>query len=125
MGAWSVDNAGVTNARPKSVPLPCALLALSVAVCLGAAGPVEASALRSASTSQAEHRETFEALLEVIQQAAKKLTDRLQGQSAVQQRPGAAVLVTTPIKPHPMAQNNVPADHFLREALLNLPPPAC
>ena len=120
----SVDNAGVTNARPKSIPLPCALLALSVAVCLGAAGPVEASTLRSTSASQAEQRETFEALLEVIQQAAKKLTDRLHSW-AMQQATGLAVVDTLPIKPHPTAHDNVLADYFLREALLNLPPPVC
>lgn len=115
----------MTNPRPKSIPLPCALLALSVAVCLGAAGPVEASILRPTNTRQAEQRETFEALLEVIQQAAKKLTDRLHSRATVQQATGLASVDTLPVKPHPAAHVSVPADHFLREALLNLPPPAC
>ena len=74
---------------------------------------------------QAEQRETFEALLEVIQQAAKKLTDRLHNQAAVQRSPGLPSVVTPPIKPNPTAQINVPAAPILREALLNLPPPAC
>ena len=101
------------------------MLALSVAVCLGATGSVEASSLRSAGAGQAEQRETFEALLEVIQQAAKKLTDRLHNQAAAQQSQGFASLDTTPIQPHTTAHDDEPVVPFLREALLNLPPPAC
>ena len=120
-----VDNPCVTQARPNSIPLPCVLLALSVAVCIGSAGPAEASAMRGAASAQAEQRETLEHLLGAIQQAAKKLTDQLAGQSAeFDQRPiGFAVtLDRTPTSPVGDVKLTV---LFLREALLNLPPPSC
>ncbi|MEO0475065.1 MAG: hypothetical protein AAF085_03710 [Planctomycetota bacterium] len=109
----------------KSIPLPSALIALSVAVCLGAAAPVEASTLRSASTAQAEQRETIEHLLEAIQLAAKKLTDRLDGQVAVLPAARLALDVFTLDQPTCATGNEVPGVPILREALLNLPPPAC
>lgn len=113
----------MSRVRHSPIPLPAAILALSVAVCLGAAGPVEASAHRS--STQADQRETFESLLGAIQQAAKKLTDQLTGQAVGFDRQHALPIALTlgPV-PQPVGAD-VPALHFLREALLNLPPPAC
>ena len=115
----------MTETRPKSIPLPVALLALSVAVCLGAAGPVEASTLRSVSASHADQRQSLEHLLEAIQQAAKKLTDRMDGQTALAHAGTARGAVEVFENEMPPAARPVRADHFLREALLNLPPPSC
>jgi hypothetical protein len=113
----------VNPTRPKSIPLPCALLALSVAMCITAAGPVEASTLRSVSPSQAEQRETIEHLLGAIQQAAKKLTDQLSGQTALPQQHGNSTSAAIAIQPTEPASDNKLTVLFLREALLNLPPP--
>ena len=113
----------MSTARYKSIPLPAAVLALSVAVCLGAAGPVEASAHRS--STQADQRETIEHLLGAIQQAAKKLTDQLTGQAVVLERQDALPIVLTLGATPQSVGTDLPAVHFLREALLNLPPPAC
>lgn len=115
----------MNETRLKSIPLPCALLALSVAVCLGAAGTVEASTLRSTGTAQAEQRPTLEHLLEAIQQAAKKLTDRLDGQLAVLPNQSPASPVNAACDAPPAAQGDLRVPPLLREALLNLPPPAC
>lgn len=101
------------------------LLALSVAVCIGAAGPAEASALRGAASTQAEQRETLEHLLGAIQQAAKKLTDQLAGQSADFDQQSIGYSVTLNHKPATPAGDNTLTVLFLREALLNLPPPSC
>jgi hypothetical protein len=120
-----VDNHNVTQSRPKSIPLPCALLALSVAMCITAAGPVEASTLRSTNATQAEQRETIEHLLGAIQQAAKKLTDQLTGQSAMLERQHTTAFFPQATKPCPTASDDRLTVLFLREALLNLPPPTC
>ena len=119
-----VDNPIVIPARSKSIPLPAAVLALSVAVCLGAAGPVDASLLRPGQATQAEQRETLEHLLDAIQQAAKKLTDQLAGQSALADSQGVNVLLDAVVVPHAAPGQYAPAIPSLREALLNLPPPA-
>lgn len=115
----------MTAVRSKSIPLPCALLALSVAVCLGAAGPVDASTLRAAANTQAEQRQSLEHLLEAIQLAAKKLTDRLDGQIAMHERQDAATLATTISEPTSLVSDPLLTVLFLRDALLNLPPPSC
>lgn len=111
--------------RHKPIPLPCALLALSVAVSIGLAGPMEASVLRSVSATQADQRETIEHLLGAIQQAAKKLSDQLSGQVAAFNRqgelPATAAHAVAPLAPG----DEVRVVLFLREALLNLPPPVC
>ncbi|MEM6259545.1 MAG: hypothetical protein AAGI37_14770 [Planctomycetota bacterium] len=111
--------------RSKPIPLPSALLALSVAVCLGAAGTVEASALRTASSTKSEQRETLEHLLEAIQQAAKKLTDRLDSQVAALPGQTLAPSEIAADQTFITTGNDHPAGPLLREALLNLPPPAC
>ena len=121
---WSVDNSVVTDSRPKSIPLPCALLALSVVVCLGAAGPIEASTFRASSSVQAEQRETLEHLLDAIQQAARKLTDQLTGQSAMLDCRAAVCLTSDGSKWTALVHEGEPTILILREALLNLPPPA-
>lgn len=115
----------MTPIRPNAIPLPAAVLALSVAVCLGAAGPVEASTFRGAMSGQAEQRQTFEHLLEAIQLAAKKLTDQLDSQTALHDRQGTAAFATPATKATASASEQTPAVRFLREALLNLPPPSC
>lgn len=107
------------------MPLPCALLALSVVVCLGASGPVEASVLRAAVGGQAEQRHSLGHLFEAIQQAAKKLSDRLEGQAAYVRADTARLGVEKCEIVNAAAARSVRADHFLREALLNLPPPSC
>jgi len=124
-GPELVDNSVVTQSRPKSIPLPCALLALSVAMTIGAASPVEASVLRGPSRAQAEQRETIEHLLGAIQQAAKKLTDQLSGQAALHERQHVCASVGAATKPCPAAGDDTLTIPFLREALLNLPPPSC
>ena len=111
--------------RANSIPLPCALLALSVAMCITAAGPAQASTLRGAATTQAEQRETFESLLGAIQQAAKKLTDQLTGQAVAFDRQGALPIALTPAGQAQSQGDDVPGVLFLRDALLNLPPPSC
>jgi hypothetical protein len=93
-------------------------------MCLGAAGPVEASMPRGTSAAQAEQRETFESLLGAIQQAAKKLTDQLTGQAALHESHRSVQTPITCIQPIHAASAQTPAVQFLREALLNLPPPA-
>lgn len=109
--------------RTKSIPLPAAVLALSVAVCLGAAGSVQASSQRL--STQADQRETIEHLLGAIQQAAKKLTDQLTGQAAAFDRRDALPIVLTEACQAQSQGDDVPGVLFLREALLNLPPPGC
>lgn len=120
-----VDNSIVMDTRPKSIPLPCALLALSVVMCIGAAGPVEASALRGSSSIQADQRETIEHLLGAIQQAAKKLSDQLTGQAVAFDRHDALPITLTLVPAPQSVGDDVPGVLFLREALLNLPPPSC
>lgn len=113
----------MTTTRYKSIPLPAAVLALSVAVCLGAAGPVEASTHRA--STQADQRETIEHLLGAIQQAARKLTDQLTGQTLPFDRQDALPITLTLVSaPQPIG-DDVTTILFLREALLNLPPPSC
>jgi len=114
----------VIPARSKSIPLPAAVLALSVAVCLGAAWPVDASMLRPGQATQAEQRETLEHLLDAIQQAARKLTNQLAGQSALADQQGVNVLLDVTCASHAAPGHHAPAIPSLREALLNLPPPA-
>lgn len=109
--------------RYKSIPLPAAVLALSVAVCLGAAGPAESATSRA--SGQAEQRDAIEHLLEAIQLAAKKLTDQLTGQVAAFDRPGDVPMdASSKACPFPRVQFT-PCVAILREALLNLPPPSC
>ncbi|MEM9346742.1 MAG: hypothetical protein AAGB26_09005 [Planctomycetota bacterium] len=110
--------------RSKPIPLPSALVALSVAVCLGAAGTVEASALRTVGSAKPEQRETLEHLLEAIQQAAKKLTDRLDSQMVVLPGQGLVSIKATVSLTIMTTGDDRPAGPLLREALLNLPPPA-
>lgn len=122
---WLVDNGGVTESRAKSIPFPTALLMLSVAVCLGAAGPVQASALPGTLGYQAEQRQGLEHLLEAIQQAAKKLTDQLDSQTAYVRPRGAWLLDVDIERVKPLLMLSTQVEHFVREAILNLPPPSC
>ena len=92
---------------------------------IGAACPVEASTLRGVSANQADQRETIEHLLGAIQQAAKKLTDQLTGQTALADRHGTLDATAPAIKPIQRAGDDTLTVLSLREALLNLPPPAC
>lgn len=115
----------MSQVRNNPIPLPAALLALSVAVCLGATGPVDASTLRSSQATQAEQREALEHLLDALQQAAKRLTHKLDGKAAFVRCDTAWL---TPINATPAdLYADVPTlvDLHLREALLNLPPPVC
>jgi len=118
-----VDNYVVSHIKANPIPLPAAVLALSVAVCIGSAGPVGAAPLIGERATQAEQRETFEHLIDALQQAAKKLTDKLVGQAAhasdATLRPQAA-LRSQAIS---YADAQTPAVLLLRDALLNLPPP--
>jgi len=118
-----VDNSDVTTTRAKPIPLPCALLALSVVMVIGSAGAVEASTVRGTATTQADQRETIEHLLGAIQQAAKKLTDQMTGQAAMLERRGAAAAAEPVILPTAVASDDTLTVSFLRESLLNLPPP--
>jgi hypothetical protein len=113
----------VSHIKANPIPLPAAVLALSVAVCIGSAGPAGAAPLIGERATQAEQRETFEHLIDALQQAAKKLTDKLVGQSAhasdAALRPQAALRSQA----LPDADASTPAVPLLRDALLNLPPP--
>lgn len=115
----------MTQAQAKSIPLPVAVLALSVAVCIGSGLPAAAEHLRPGQRAQDEQRETLEHLLDAIQQAAKKLSDRLDGQAAHLQRsairPVLSLIDSAPPASEPQAQAIQP----LRDTLLNLPPPTC
>lgn len=107
------------------IPLPAAVLALSVAVSLCSAGAVGASPMLLERQTQAEQRQSLEHLLDAISQAAKKLTDRLTGQAALAQRDAIRpALALSPQAPSP-ADHPTPPDLLLRDALLNLPPPVC
>ncbi|MFN3169011.1 MAG: hypothetical protein ACE37H_18340 [Phycisphaeraceae bacterium] len=109
--------------RPNPIPLPAAVLALSVAVCIGSAGHVGAAPLVGERATQAEQRETLEHLIDALQQAAKKLADKLAGQSAHAAddalRPQAALIQQA----YPCTDATTPAIPLLRDGLLNLPPP--
>lgn len=122
---YPVDNACVTQVKTNPIPLPAAVLALSVAVCIGAAGQAQASDLRAYRTTQAEQRQTIEHLLDAIQQAARKLTDRLDGQAIAIQRGAIRPTLALTTERLSTAEPTCPATPLLREALLNLPPPAC
>ncbi|MFK7789399.1 MAG: hypothetical protein AB8C95_07930 [Phycisphaeraceae bacterium] len=113
----------MTAVRYKTIPLPAAVLALSVAVCLGAAAPAEAASYRS--SAQADQRETIEHLIGAIQQAAKKLTDQLTGQAAAFDRSSDVPAACSQVLNSQPIGDLVPTVLSLREALLNLPPPVC
>lgn len=81
--------------------------------------------MRAVASSQAEQRQSLEHLLEAIQQAAKKLTDQLDGQLALYERQGTSVSAPTHLQPSAWASCDARAIHLLRENLLNLPPPSC
>lgn len=81
--------------------------------------------MRGTASTQAEQRETLEHLLGAIQQAAKKLTDQLAGQSADFDQQSIGDSVTLNHKPAAPAGDDTLTVLFLREALLNLPPPSC
>lgn len=123
MRAQAVDNAYVSPIKANPIPLPCAVLALSVAVCIGSAGTADAASLRGGLQAEAQQRETLEKLIEAIQQAAKDLDDKLDGQSCDAEhafaRPTRVRTATAPAPEHALT----PASLHLREALLNLPPP--
>ena len=125
-GCRVVDNPVlVKTARPNPIPLPAAVLALSVAVCIGAAGPANGSPIAVERPVSAEQRQTLEHLLDAIQRAAKKLTDQLTGQATLADRAAVRpVLALVPNDP-PTAGAFYVVDLHLREALLNLPPPTC
>lgn len=124
LGPPRVDNASVNQAKANPIPLPCAVLALSVAVCIGSAGAADAAALRASHAGQAEHRETLEQLIYVLQQAAQDLTDRLDNRAlALERQAIRPTLALTPHRPAAAQQAVAPVPH-LRDALLNLPPPA-
>lgn len=72
-----------------------------------------------------EQRETIEHLLDAIQQAAKKLTDRLVGQSALAEREAIRPALALERQVNSLADATPPVILSLRDALLNLPPPAC
>lgn len=105
------------------IPLPAAVLALSVAVCIGSAGSAGASPMMVERASQGESRYAIEHLLDAIQQAAKKLTDTLVGQAVptLRQdlRPVLALTAQRPVS----IDTARPAVPLLRDSLLNLPPP--
>lgn len=81
--------------------------------------------MRGSASTQAEQRETFEHLLGAIQQAAKKLTDQLAGQSADFEQRSIGFAITLNDQPTSTGSGNTLTVLFLREALLNLPPPSC
>lgn len=121
-----VDNSNMTPVRSNPIPLPAAVLALSVAVCIGTAGSAGASPMLFERATQAEQRQTLEHLLDVISQAAKKLTDQLFGQSAQFDREARRpALALAPESAPSWVDATTPAVLPLREALLNLPPPVC
>jgi len=114
----------VSHDRYKSIPLPAAVLALSVAVCIGASGAADCQSLRFDQRAQAQQRETIEQLIGVIQQAARKLTDRFETHAAHGQL-GPIWQASTQSAPVDLfADATTPAVRPLRDALLNLPPPA-
>lgn len=92
---------------------------------MGASVPANASSFQAERTAQAEQRETIEHLLGAIQQAAKKLTERLSGQAAHAERdairPALALSSDQPFN----ADAHSPSVLPLRDALLDLPPPTC
>lgn len=113
----------MSQARSNPIPLPAAVLALSVAVCIGSVGAAGASPLMLERACQAEQRQTIEHLLDAIQQAARTLTDRLVGQAAHADRATFRLSLDVQSLSHPSAQALLPAVCLLRDALLNLPPP--
>ena len=124
-----VDNHGVSQTRAQSAPLPVTLLALSVAVCLtsaASAGPSSAvlgPVSTPARAATADQRDAFEHLLAALTDAAKKLGQRLEQQALADltgpddsaQAAGLDVTSLCDDLARPLP---------LREALLNLPPPA-
>lgn len=124
-----VDNALVSRMKHSPIPLPAAVLALSVAVCLGASATAQADTLRAGHRAQADQRQALEHLLEAIQQAAeklnKKLADRLDGQAAFVQTDSAGrCIAADQCVIRPTVVRPASASPSLREALLNLPPPS-
>ncbi len=113
------------TARPNPIPLPAAVLALSVAVCIGAAGPANGSPIAVERPASAEQRQTLEHLLDAIQRAAKKLTDQLTGQVALIDRAAVRSALALVASDPPSADAFCVVDLLLRETLLSLPPPSC
>ncbi len=101
------------------------MLALSVAVCISSAGVAGASPMLAHRSAQIEQRDTLEHLLDAIQQATKKLTDRLVGQSALADREAMRPVRALGLHLVSLADVDAEAVSCLREELLNLPPPVC
>lgn len=116
-----VDTVAVTQAYANSIPLPCAVLALSVAVCVGASSDAGALSLRGGYRAEVQQREAFEQLLQAIHQVAKGLDEKLDGRASdtVRKllRPSWVFTCVAP------DMSLMPGPIHLREALLNLPPP--
>jgi uncharacterized protein YfaA (DUF2138 family) len=94
-------------------------------MCIGAASPAQAAAQCVGAPVQAEQREALEQLLDAIQQAAKKLSDQLSGQSHLLDRASprpARLLIVSTITAATCSQ---PIASILLETLISLPPPSC
>lgn len=116
--------------RTTPAPLPVALLALSVAVCLTSAAPAAAAATPGSAgtltTSRAatdHQRDALEHLLAALTDAARKLGQRLDHQALID---AAGPIAASPAMPSTVtpAITDAPRPVPLRDALLNLPPPA-
>lgn len=110
--------------------MPVALLALSVAVCLTSAAPAAVAATQGAAgpltTTRAatdNQRDALEHLLAALTDAARKLGQRLDHQALID-AVGPIVVSPATTSTHALASTDAPGPVCLRDALLNLPPPA-
>ncbi|MEM9019590.1 MAG: hypothetical protein AAGC44_03410 [Planctomycetota bacterium] len=111
--------------RPHSAPLPVALLALSVAVCLSAsAQPAgSASATPGCTRGAAEQRQTLEHLIAALTDAARSFSQKIE--SPAQSQSTAALIASETAPPSlTISKTRACPPQPLRESLLNLPPPA-
>lgn len=128
LGRFPVDNQGVRPTRTSAAPLPVALLALSVAVCLSSAAPAAAAAQGSmgpgvpARSATDDQRDALENLLAALTDAARKLGQRLDHQALID-AVGPIETPSTQAIAHGFAVTDAPRPEPLRDALLNLPPP--